>query len=711
MGDPSGTFYYPGSGPSWRTDMSKGLASAIATAHRSAGARLRAVDYLRVSTEEQVKGYGIAYTGKRTKRHIEMKGWEHVGTFADEGFSGSLEAHQRPDLNRLMQDARQVPRPFDVVCVPEERAIGRAGRAFWPWVWELEDLGVFVAIVKGDYDNTTAEGRSRMRKAADRAEDERETIRERTQGGIQEKAEEGGYIGGKVPFGYRVLAKGIKGESRLGIDDCADCHPECTVKHEAQFLRAGRAYFVELRDWNEVAIRCNADGYRKRNGDPWGYHSARQQILSDIVLEARQIFRGSRYVQRDADGIPVYGESVVIQLDPIFTPEEVAELKKANEKPSRKSPTSRTYTLSGKIISPCGKRYVGGGKGRREKQYRCQGRTAAYAGAPTCDCPYLRAEPIEGETWKKVKRLLGNLDQLKAMADDWIGVRTGSRINFAERIAELDRQIATQKKAVKITISLTAKQVALEDETLPDEEAEKLVAEVVAPLQQELTRLQKDRSDIASWQEESDAAGERMTQLISLAEMANRRLHKMPLEEQRELLALLEAEVAIIGDAPQGRKGQPCALAGWFSGRELEVPLLTDEGWTRVAPLVDWKSRNLAPRIVLAGILYKVRTDTPWRDIPSLFGSPATLQTYWTRWRKSGFWEQAMEALAGERSTPLPAPLPPQIKLRCLIEPKTLLESECRSGESAAPDSPAGRRPRRPRPPPGSPPTPRGWRS
>ncbi|MFE5078343.1 recombinase family protein [Streptomyces halstedii] len=678
--------------------MPKNAIGAIATAHRTTTINLRAVDYLRVSTEEQVKGYGIAYTGKRTKKHIANKQWNHVGTYADEGFSGSLEAHERPDLNRLMQDARQIPRPFDVVCVPEERAIGRAGRAFWPWVWELEDLGVFVAIVKGDYDNTTAEGRSRMRKAADRAEDERETIRERTQGGIQEKAEDGGYIGGKVPFGYRVVAKGVKGQSHLVIDDCADCHPACTIKHEADFLRAGREYFVQLRDWNEVAIRSNADGYRKRNGEPWGYHSARQQILSEIVLEARQIFRGSRNVQRDANGNPVYGEAVIIKLDPIYTPDEVAELRQANETPPRKSSTSRTYTLSGRIVSPCGKRYVGGGKGRREKQYRCQGRTPAYVGSHTCDCTYLRAEPLEGEVWRKVKSLLGNLEQLKVMAAEWVGVRSESRINFGERIAELDKQIATQKKIVNITISMTAKQVTMEDEGIPEEIAERRVAEVVAPLQQQLARLQKDRSDIVSWQKESDASGERVAQLVSLAEMAKRRLHNMPLEKQRELLVLLETEVTIVGDAPQGRRGQPCALASWFSERELGVPVLTDEGWEKVAPFVDWKSRSNAPRIVLAGILYKVRTDTPWKNIPSVFGNPATLQTYWTRWRKSGFWEQAIGALAQEGGTPLPAPPPPEIKLRCLIEPQTLLECECRSDGSAARDSP-GARPPRPPPP------------
>lgn len=99
--------------------MSKNLTGAIAGARRATSTRLRAVDYLRVSTEEQVKGYGIAYTGKRTKKHIAKKEWDHVGTYADEGFSGSLEAHQRPDLNRLMQDARQVPAPSTSSASPK----------------------------------------------------------------------------------------------------------------------------------------------------------------------------------------------------------------------------------------------------------------------------------------------------------------------------------------------------------------------------------------------------------------------------------------------------------------------------------------------------------------------------------------------------------------------------------------------------------------
>jgi hypothetical protein len=74
-----------------------------------------------------------------------------------------------------MDAAQQTPRPFDIVVVPDGRVIGRKGRAFWRWVWALEDIGVYVAVVADDYDNTTSEGRKKMRRDADYAETEWET--------------------------------------------------------------------------------------------------------------------------------------------------------------------------------------------------------------------------------------------------------------------------------------------------------------------------------------------------------------------------------------------------------------------------------------------------------------------------------------------------------------------------------------------------------
>jgi DNA invertase Pin-like site-specific DNA recombinase len=251
--------------------------------------QLRAVAYLRVSTEEQKKGYGIAYSGKRVVKCIAEKGWALVGVYADEGASGSLEAYERDDLRGLMEYARSTQRPFDVVVVNDARAIGRVGRAFWPWVWELEDLGVFVHVTKENYDNTTDDGRSRMRHDAARAEDELILIRDRVQGGIQEKAEEGGYTGGKVRYGYRVQDQGKKGESRLVVDEC-DAPGTCTKVHEAAVLRRGRNLYVKFNgDRFKTVAQLNAERLFNRERSPWNVRVFFSMLLNEDRLNAQLV--------------------------------------------------------------------------------------------------------------------------------------------------------------------------------------------------------------------------------------------------------------------------------------------------------------------------------------------------------------------------------------------------------------------------------------
>lgn len=87
---------------------------------------LRAVDYLRVATEEQAEGHGIRYTGGKAVKYIAAKGWTHVNTYADEGLSGSLEAHQRPGAVTGRSGAIQ--RPGTGGTVFEQNPSGRPRR-------------------------------------------------------------------------------------------------------------------------------------------------------------------------------------------------------------------------------------------------------------------------------------------------------------------------------------------------------------------------------------------------------------------------------------------------------------------------------------------------------------------------------------------------------------------------------------------------------
>lgn len=678
--------------------MTKTLTAAIDTAARRAG-RLRAVDYLRVSTEDQAKGYGIAYTGKKTVRHIERKDWDHVDTFADEGVSGALEAHERPDLKRLMEMARQTPRPFDVVVVPEGRAIGRTGKAFWRWVWELEELGVFVAVVKGDYDNTTSEGRKKMRRDADYAEDEREIIRDRTQGGAQEKAEDGGHFGGPPPYGWRIENKGVLKESRLILDEC-DCDAECRTWHTAAVLRVVWDLIVnDGMNCRTAAARLNTLGIPTSADKPWTSNGMRRILKGTPVQKGLRIFRnpdtaaGKKGTKLDSEGAPVYGETVTVNLDPVFTEEEVRRLNAAMGRTARQPFTKEgIHPLSKHVFNAhtgCGKHYTGVNRTRNaNRAYRCSGKVEKYPGAPKCACSQVDADALEKLVWGEVCKLLGDPERLRAMSEDWVAMSADSRIDHAARLEDLDRKIEAQGAAMDAVMGAAAKTAAL-----TGRDPQKAIQEAISPLMQELGELQKLRTEAAAWAEDAMAAQTRARDLKELAEMARTRLHDMQPAEQAKVLALLDVRVTILGDIPQkARKDDQ--LYTWFQSRGRTVPVLTDEAWALVEPVFTNPRGGrpaTSPRRHLEAMLHKVRTGCAWRDLPAEYGAFGSIATSARRWTASGLWGEAMERLAEVPGTILPADgvvLPP-VRVEGRIDPRLLVSTQATPGDNR----PCGHRP------------------
>jgi transposase len=73
---------------------------------------------------------------------------------------------------------------------------------------------------------------------------------------------------------------------------------------------------------------------------------------------------------------------------------------------------------------------------------------------------------------------------------------------------------------------------------------------------------------------------------------------------------------------------------------------LTDRAWAQLAPLLPgnqhrggrWRDH----RRVLNGILWKLRTGAPWRDLPDRYGSWQTCYDRFVRWRREGTWDRLL---------------------------------------------------------------------
>src|SRR5919202_5869061 len=77
---------------------------------------------------------------------------------------------------------------------------------------------------------------------------------------------------------------------------------------------------------------------------------------------------------------------------------------------------------------------------------------------------------------------------------------------------------------------------------------------------------------------------------------------------------------------------------------------LNDEQWERLRPLLPpQKPRTGRPakdhRTVLNGILWILRTGSPWRALPERYGSCKTVASRFYRWQKAGVWDCVLAAL------------------------------------------------------------------
>ena len=73
---------------------------------------------------------------------------------------------------------------------------------------------------------------------------------------------------------------------------------------------------------------------------------------------------------------------------------------------------------------------------------------------------------------------------------------------------------------------------------------------------------------------------------------------------------------------------------------------LTDEAWGRIAPLLPENGRPggrwRCHREVVNGILWKLRTGAPWRDLPSRYGPWQTCYDRFARWRRDATWDRLL---------------------------------------------------------------------
>jgi site-specific DNA recombinase len=173
--------------------------------------------YLRVSSNDQAQNGGsLSNQEQRLKEKADENGWLIYDYYRDAGKSGHI--IKRPEFHRLMNDARE--HKFNFIMFPLVNRFFREIRMGHNVMYEWkEQLGIDVLSLNGKFDTRHADWKHELNRQLDSAEEEWETISERTKTFRERQDEKHEWSAGRVKYGLTFdKEKGTNDSIHLKID-------------------------------------------------------------------------------------------------------------------------------------------------------------------------------------------------------------------------------------------------------------------------------------------------------------------------------------------------------------------------------------------------------------------------------------------------------------------------------------------------------------
>lgn len=164
--------------------------------------------YTRVSTAAQTDGYSLEAQQEKLRKFAEYRHLEIAGEYCDAGKSGhSIKG--RPSFMEMLDNIVRGKDEVSYVLAFKLSRFGRNAADILKSVQLLMDYEVDLVCVEDAIDSSTQGGRLTLAILSAVAEIERENICVQFMSGKMQKAREGGWPGGPVPYGYRITAEGL----------------------------------------------------------------------------------------------------------------------------------------------------------------------------------------------------------------------------------------------------------------------------------------------------------------------------------------------------------------------------------------------------------------------------------------------------------------------------------------------------------------------
>lgn len=384
---------------------------------------LRRAFYERVSTDEQSERDTIRAQDKALHRAYDClfadDAKEHsvfVGTFRDDGVSGTIPMDQRPQGSRMMALVRRGE--IDIVCVARSDRLARDRGVAEALAEEFYGRGIGIESPNEHIDLTTPQGRLQFAIMCAFSHYERELIRDRTMGGRATHTENGEFINGPIPFGYDVKDGRLVPSTHV-IEQLGMTEAEVAVTIFER-CATGESLLSIMRWLRAAGVPSIKRYYSKKKEKytekvfPLWQHSR----LLDMVDST--IYYGERVLKYNKPGSTKYGAipSPIAQSVPALVTRELWDRARqaksghvSNYETER--PENYTYLLTGKVVcGACGSNMLGNFQKRKARSYyicsRTRGRNLARKPGVVCAAPmYINGAKLE-------ELILGRLDEIVA---------------------------------------------------------------------------------------------------------------------------------------------------------------------------------------------------------------------------------------------------------------------------------------------------------